>query len=311
MRKRKFVRNSPNHVYQRFRDDSMIFYSLEDCLVYFTLFCVEARVHHIRVLGLCLMFDHLHQLVQTPIKENLSDFEKELTVAYSFEYLSDLYSDCGDRPSKGGLFKVPYGSAPKVGSKNVRTSIAYLYNNPVEKKLSGKAEEWKWNFLAYSASDHPFSDKLTVKNASAGLRRSIKEVNWCLSQGFHLRHAQLRRLFAPLEEKECNQLRDYIISKYNVIDYDYLMSYYGNYETALLAFDSNTGSERELNEEWHPNPDIAYAQMIKYVTNQKIVVKAKDVRLLPEEKRSRLKSELLRATSADDLQASRFLGLEG
>ena len=42
MRRRKFLSGSPNHIYQRSQNSSVIFYSLEDCLVYFTVFCTCA-----------------------------------------------------------------------------------------------------------------------------------------------------------------------------------------------------------------------------------------------------------------------------
>lgn len=42
MKLRRFLSGSPNHVYQRSLNGSVIFYSLEDCLVYFTVFCTCA-----------------------------------------------------------------------------------------------------------------------------------------------------------------------------------------------------------------------------------------------------------------------------
>ena len=53
----------------------------------------------------------------------------------------------------------------------------------------------------------------------------------------------LERLFRDLENREKNQLTDYIISKYNCIDYDRLISFYGSYDKMCLAFASNQGSE--------------------------------------------------------------------
>ena len=56
---------------------------------------------------------------------------------------------------KGSVFTPRFGSASKVGDKKVRTAIAYLYNNPVERKICVRAEAYRWNFLAY-AGRYPF-----------------------------------------------------------------------------------------------------------------------------------------------------------
>ena len=77
----------------------------------------------------------------------------------------------------GPLFSECFGSAPKAGLKLLRTAIAYLFNNPVERLLCKRAQEYRWNFLAYAASDNPFSDPLVLKKASRRLRRALKEVD--------------------------------------------------------------------------------------------------------------------------------------
>ena len=49
----------------------------------------------------------------------------------------------------GALFDPRYGSAMKKDGKKIRSAIAYLFNNAVEKHLCKKAEDYKWNFLSY------------------------------------------------------------------------------------------------------------------------------------------------------------------
>ena len=55
MKRRRFLSGSPNHVYQRSLNGLVIFYSLEDCLVYFTVFCTCAVKDGVSVLGLCVI----------------------------------------------------------------------------------------------------------------------------------------------------------------------------------------------------------------------------------------------------------------
>ena len=56
----------------------------------------------------------------------------------------------------GRLLKKNFGSAPKRDDKAVRTAINYVGNNPVEKRLCVCPEEYRWNFIAYGNSRHPF-----------------------------------------------------------------------------------------------------------------------------------------------------------
>ena len=272
MRRRKFLSGSPNHIYQRSQNGSVIFYSLEDCLVYFTVFCTCAKRYGVTVLGLCEMYDHIHQLVEAPDLPTLSGFERMV--------------------------------------KKIRTSIAYLYNNPVERNIHQEAIKWRWNFLAYAFSDHPFSEKLSRRVASTKMRKNLKEIEGCCSRGSYLRYPQLHRMFDGLSPEEKNQLIDFIVITYNVIEYDRLSSYYGSPEKMLLAINSNTGSEYDIREERHHNPDTSYGQMMNYVVRYDYVTRAKDVILLPIKEKNVLMRILVRDTMADEWQALKFLGMD-
>ena len=325
MKRRRFLPNVPIHIYQRSLNGTVIFYSLEDCLVYYTVFCTCAKRSGITVLGLCEMYDHIHQLLEAPDLRSLSDFERMVNIEFSREFFADLrqVSACTpgeqptikvqntlDLPSCGHLFQSPFGSAPKVGDKAVRTCIAYLNNNPVERHIHSEAIKWRWNFLAYAFSDHPYSERIVKRKATYRLCRCIREVEGCHSRGEWLRHSQLRRMFSGLTSEERNQLVDFIVVTYNVIEYDRLSSYYGSREKMLLAINSNTGSEYDIKEERHRNPDTAYGQMINYVIRNEYVRSAKAVLLLSIESKNLLRPLLVRDTLADDWQAMKFLGLD-
>lgn len=334
MKCRRFLPDLPNHIYQRSLNGTVIFYCLEDCLVYFTVFCVNATKFGITALGLCEMYDHIHQLLEAPDLRSLSGFERAVNIAFSREFFADLsQSPLGKEacaldgnihsshsqsppdgimsiPLCGHLLKSPFGSAPKVGDKAVRTCVAYLNNNPVERHIHNEAIKWRWNFLAYAFSSHPFSEKITIRKASVKLRRSLKEVEDCHARGSYLRHSQLRRMFSGLTAEEKSQLTDFIISTYNVIEYGRVASYYGSHEKMLAAINSNTGSEYDIREERHRNPDTAYGQMMKYVVKNEYVSSAKEVLLLPLETKMSLRRILTRDTVADEWQAMKFLGLD-
>lgn len=337
MKRRRFLPNVPIHIYQRSLNGTVIFYSLEDCLVYFTVFCTYAKRYGITVLGLCEMYDHIHQLLEASDLRSLSDFERAVNVEFSREFFVDLrqvsagisdekstersteqstdpstlkVQNAIDLPFCGHLFQSPFGSAPKVGDKAVRTCIAYLNNNPVERRIHQEAIKWRWNFLAYAFSDHPYSERIVKRKATYQLRRCLREVEGCHSRGVWLRHSQLRRMFSGLTAEEKSQLVDFIVVTYNVIEYDRVSSYYGSLEKMLLAINSNTGSEYDIKEERHHNPDTAYGQMINYVIRNEYVRSAKAVLLLPLETKHRLMRLLIRGTLADEWQAMKFLGLD-
>ena len=180
VRRRRFLEDEVHHIYQRTINRFNIFYDLEDYLVYYTIFSVAARQYGVIVLGLCLMFDHIHMLIKTDVRVRMSEFVRQVTCMFVREQNNDV-------GRKGSLFQARFGSAPKRGLKLLRTAINYLFNNPVEKKLCTRAEEFRWNFLAYAVSSHPFSDPLIIRQASRSLKRAIKEVDLAESEDRHLR----------------------------------------------------------------------------------------------------------------------------
>ena len=154
--KRRMPPETFQHIYQRSINQFIIFYSMEDRLVYFTIFAVLARTYRIVVLALALMFDHIHSLIQASERKTYATFIGVVTLTFALAYNRDS-------GRKGALFEKAYSNAPKRRDKDVRTCIAYNYNNSVEKKLFVRAEEDRWNFLAYVDNPHPFSAPIDRK----------------------------------------------------------------------------------------------------------------------------------------------------
>ena len=59
-----YQKGAVGHIFQRARSGFVVFYSVKDSLVFFTIFSLTAAKHRIRVLGLCLMYNHIHVLVE-------------------------------------------------------------------------------------------------------------------------------------------------------------------------------------------------------------------------------------------------------
>lgn len=260
-RKRSFQKNVLNHCYQRTADGGVIFYCQLDYLVWFTIVCKWARRHKVRILAMCPMPDHTHFSIEASSINELSAFMRD----YSSEFALEQNMVCH---RKGPLFESPFGSAPKYIDKKVKTNLIYVWNNPPERKLVKKAEDYRWTFLAYAVSDHPFSEKIIIRNSRWALQKAVKEVNALHKAGKHLTYPLLKRLFRPLTQDEKQQLTDYIITKFNVIDYKAAISYFNSYEDMLVAIHSTTGNEYDIKETFVGKTDKDYASMATIVMRE-------------------------------------------
>ena len=286
IRRRRFYPDEVNHVYQRTRNGYNIFYDLQDYLVYFTIFCVSVRRYNVIVLGLCLMIDHLHMLLRAENRVALSEFVRQVTSVFVMEYNSSI-------GRKGPLFTHRFGSAPKIGDKKIRTSIAYLYNNPVEKGLCDRVQDYRWNFLPYRNSRKQNSNEEFRLSMSRKLQRAISEVYSAYTLSRHLTYSQLRRMMKGMESSEVERLADYIINLYNPIDYDEAVRYYGSYEAMLTALNSNTGAEYDIREKYSSNPDTCYELLTDYVKHNISDASVRNVIMLTPTEKFRLLDSMM------------------
>lgn len=301
--KRKFVHGEVNHTYQRTISGFNIFYETEDYLVYYTIFSIVARKLGVDVYGLCLMIDHIHSLVSAHSNAEYSRFVGTVTSVFTKEYNKA-------HGRSGPLFSKAFGSAPKLGLKLLRTAIAYLFNNPVERFLCKCAQDYRWNFLAYGRSDNPFSDPLIIRKASPDLKRALHEVDGTIERGRHMTYVQLKRLFNGLSKSEREQLIDYIIVRYNIIRYDILTTKcYDGYENMLIAINSNAGSEYEIKEHKWSRSDVEYRELYKYVHDHGYE-NAADVITMSTETKMDLFVDMLKETQASKLHICKFLHLQ-
>lgn len=252
------------HLYQRTSDGGLLFYSATDFLVFYSIFSSSASKYGVRVLALCLMHDHIHAVVDIPDETTLSHFVRDYTSLFSL-----AFNHAAGR--KGPLFDVPFGRARKTGGKRIRTTLAYVYNNPVERRLCQRAELYRWNFLAYATSPFPFSEPLVARRIAFPLKKALTEINRTAEDHAYLRHAQLNRMFDPLDAAQRHQLVDAIVSRWSVIDYETLIAYYGSFPEMITAFASNTGSEYDIKETFLPGSDLCYNRMSACLLRKGIV----------------------------------------
>ncbi len=297
---RKVYPDIINHSYQRTINGDLLFYNVYDGLMFFTIFCVTAPKHRVRVYKLCLMPDHIHNSSSAARKKDLSSFTQSYTSLYAREFNIVCHE-------KGSVFQSPFGSVPKYGDKKARSNFIYVDNNPVERHLVDKAEQYRWNFLAYSTSDHPFSEPLIIRNASKKMVRAIKLVESRHEEGKYLPYVMLKRMFAPLSEKEKLQLIDFIIVTYNIIDYKGSEIFFNSYEAMIEATHSVTGSEHDLNEVFVGKSDAHYKKMTDIIMDTGRFKDIHDIFALSIEERMELLQVLNRETAATLEQIAKYL----
>ena len=257
MKYRPFKSGILNHCYQRSADHGLIFYSQSDYLVWFTIVCTVAEKHGVKILALCPMPDHVHMAVIAKSKQSLSRFMGEVNRTFSKRH-NEI---CRVKLS---WFEKSFGSVPKEGSKSGRNCLLYVGNNPPERQLAERAEDYRWTFLAYAVSKHPFSEKLVIRNASWPMRQAVKEVKAQHKACKPLRYKLLQRISGKLDSREKEQLIDFIISTYDVIDHKEALRYFdGSYKKMTEALSISTAKEHDLNESFVGWSDKPYGRMTR------------------------------------------------
>lgn len=296
--RRKFQAYEVMHIYQRTVSGFNIFYSAEDFLVFYTIISVYARRYDIVLLGLCQMIDHIHLLGSSCKLSSMSCF---ISASLS-QFVQEFNRKTG---RKGKLFEKEYGSAIKKETKKIRSAIAYLFNNPVEKRLCSRAEEYRWNYLKYY-KEPPLK---SFRQCSSRLRKSIRIVQERFRSNQYLKYNLIDKIFNGLDKEEREHLIDFIIKLYFPFDVKKVISYYRSYEDMLIAVNSNTGNEHDIHEHYYGRTDVAYKEIMKFLKNSGLTDLKTVITMSMEEKR-KLASILKSRTSATYTQINKFLHLE-
>ncbi|MBQ9411251.1 MAG: transposase [Bacteroidales bacterium] len=299
---RKVADGEVHHIYQKTKGGVLLFYSLRDYLVFFTIYCIFAEKLDVTVLALCPMPDHLHSACRFMNAEQMVKFVQMYTHCFSREWNKS-------RRRRNSLFQKRFGSAVKLGNKAVRTTINYNYNNPVERKIVSRAEDYRWNFLKYFRNRNPYSKPLDESASSCKLRRALQDVRAVYKRGEWVRYAQLDLWMKDLSADEVQQLADYIISTWNVIDYVGAISYYGDFDAMIRSFHDNTGSEYEIREDKDNYSDAVYSDCTRILMKEGLISSVREVPGLPIFKKLELYKLLSSRTAAKPVQVRKYLHL--
>lgn len=296
-KQKKFVAWCPTHIYQKGYQGRVLFYCLRDRLVYLSIFFEEARKRGVEVLAIALMFNHVHANIKVKDKAVLAGFNQAV---------QHRYAAARNRASgrKGPVFMRTYGWAQKRSDKDVCENLCYIANNSQKKRLFRRAVDDRWTLLAYGREDYPFSQPIALARARRPMRRAVSLVKACREMGTGLTYQLLDKLFTGLTPGESSQLADLIVQEYSEVNFEEAASYFGGFGKMLAAFEVTSGSEYEISEEFTPEPDVPYREMVKVVKAAGFDLVAKA--FLGREELSRL---FRRRTSASERQIVRFLHL--
>lgn len=289
------------HVYQRTADKGVFLYRVQERIMLYTIFSVAARSGRLSVSALSFMFTHVHALIHNCSPHVGKRFMGKVMSTFTKE----LNQDSG---RTGSLFGRASCSLKKSG-KSIRSSVAYVYNNSVEKKLFFRAIEDRWDFLAYAMSENPFSDKILIRKLSSRMRKSIKAIDDEYNRGNYLRLQRIRCLFKGLGGSEAQQLIDYIIVKYKFIDYSLTVNYFKDFESMVTAIDSNTGSEYEIKEDYETGSEQPYVRMCAVAKNLGLLHDDMKIYKLTNNEKEKLLRFLAMKSDASPYQVFRFLHL--
>lgn len=247
------------------------------------------------------MLDHIHLLIFSESKDDLSNFMRDFTSIYAKQFNNSI-------GRRGAVFEKRFGSAPKRNDKEVRSCISYVYNNPVEKKLCINAEEWKWNFLQFS--DETIGLLLGKKHYSPAFNKGSDLLRSFRGHGWHLNYAMLRNIFSSIDEEEKESMINYIIRLYLPINFNFLLDFYDNKSSMFISIHGTTGKEFDIKETFEPFSHRSFIRMINLVSNMKTFSDIKEVIMLSDNEKLDLSWKLSIEAKATTRQISKFLHID-
>lgn len=261
-KKRNVRTDSFQHIYQITFDKGIIFCTAADCVVLFTLICIKALKHKARIIALTIMLNHFHIEASFPTPNALASFMNEVTSSFARAY-NRKYG------LSGKVFHKPYGSAAKTRDSRISDNFIYIANNAKEKKAVVHSEDYKWNFLKYMESTHPFSEEYDPYAASSDMQYLVKKFKSRHLAGDYISFGYFSsKEYGGLPDREKAQLIDMIISTYNMIDYSYALKKYGSMERIKDVLENVGGAEYDVADDYDKEDYKHYYKMIRIANEE-------------------------------------------
>ncbi len=136
-RLREEVEGGIFHVFARGNGKQAIYLDDDDRHTYLRMLGAALERHNWCCLAYCLMHNHLHLLIETP----------DANLGIGMQRLHGLYAQTFNQRHghSGHLFQGRYGSVRVTTDAHLWMLVRYLAVNPVEAKLCGRPEDWRWS----------------------------------------------------------------------------------------------------------------------------------------------------------------------
>lgn len=138
---------APHHITQRGNNRQDVFLTDEDRLRYLQLLRQHAAARELRVLGYCLMTNHVHLVVVPERKDSMARTLRSAHSVYSFGF-NKRYRRIGH------LWQNRFFSCVLGGAHALR-ALAYVDLNPVRAGMVGDALEYPWSSARAHVTGEP------------------------------------------------------------------------------------------------------------------------------------------------------------
>jgi putative transposase len=136
------------HVTARGNYRQPVFHAAEDYQMYLKLLERHARQFELKLLGWCLMTNHIHLLVRPEGSDSLAQTMKRTQSEYAF------YLNRKRRQASGHLWQNRFYSCPVEG-RYVWMTLRYLELNPVRAQIAESPEDYPWSSARYHVGRQP------------------------------------------------------------------------------------------------------------------------------------------------------------
>jgi putative transposase len=127
----------PHHVTQRGNNRQDVFFSEQDRIRYMQILRERLQCHDVRILGWCLMTNHVHLIAIPGDPDSLALSLGQAHSQYSLE--QNRQQDRSGHLWQGRFFSCP------LESDRVLPAIRYVELNPVRAGIAAEAWDWRWS----------------------------------------------------------------------------------------------------------------------------------------------------------------------
>jgi putative transposase len=133
----------PHHVTQRGNNRQDVFFADDDRRVYLDTLCDRCHAAGVRVLGYCLMTNHVHLIVVPDDENGMADAIGRTHFVHT-QYINRLHG------RSGHLWQGRFYSCP-LDETHLWRALVYVERNPVRARLVRRAWRWRWSSAAVHA----------------------------------------------------------------------------------------------------------------------------------------------------------------